>query len=308
MKKYKRFVLVNFSDTHAGQSLGLLNPATVIEQPLPDGEIKNHYAMLNPAQKIAWELYTGHVDVVKDIADGDDIVVIHNGDLTQGRKYFDNLAYSDVYAQMKIAQENMRPLVGLPNTKIVRMSWGTPSHIFYQGASTNMVAHLLRQEYPEKNIKSAPHGLLTLGKTTIDYAHHGTGAGIRRWLKGNVFRYYLKSMMFDEFAAGIKPPDLVIRSHFHVKIEEKVSDSHEPWGQVSTTGIITPSYTFMSDYARMVTRSQPRVTLGMCAVEFINGLVYNVNWLTKTFDTRTKERFYPGVETGEEKQETIVLG
>jgi hypothetical protein len=71
-------------------------------------------------------------------------------------------------------------------------------------------------------------------------------------------------------------------------VEESVTEFYKD-GRHKTTGVIVPSYTMINDYARQKTKSQFSLTVGMCLAEIINNKTYDLHWLYKTFDTRTKE-------------------
>lgn len=293
-KRRKRFIVLFFSDTHGGQTLGLLNPDTIIMEEGPDEngiiQLSPLPVALNASQKYLWDLYISQIDQVKKLAGKDEIIVIHNGDVTQGQKYWDSLLYSSIVNQIIIAEYNMRPMLEIPNVKTMRMTWGTSSHIFGEGTSPTLVQRNLSIIFPKKDIKTVKHGLIDVDGVVIDFAHHGPSKGIRAWLSGNQFRYYLKSIFFDELLADSKPPDVFVRSHFHTRVIEKINEFTDKWGQLEIIGIITPSFTMMNDYGRQATRSKNTVSNGMVAVEIINGEIEKVHWFTETKDIRRKEK------------------
>ena len=289
MPKYNRYVMPLFSDTHGGHTLGLLNPETIIKEYDQEG---NEYILelsLSRTQSFLWELYTKHIKELEYIAQNDDIFPFFLGDLSNGNKYKDQLVFSSIYGQLAVAYYNLLPMARLKNVKRMRLAWGTSSHIFGEATTPRVVEDRLRENFPKKDIKGVPHGLLDINGLVIDYAHHGPGKGKRNWLAGNEFRYYLKSMQADEIDCGHHPPDLVARAHNHVRHEEIVYKFANGM-KYTTHGILVPSYDLMSDFARQVTHSKSRVTNGMAVVEVINGKIHYVHWLTKTSDIRVKEK------------------
>jgi hypothetical protein len=288
MKKYDRFIVALFSDTHAGHKLGLLNPETEISEYDHEGKEYKRKIELGSTQAFLWELYTKHLKELEKLAGKNDIYSFHLGDLTQGKKYRDNLVWSDDYGQYTAAFYNMLPMLRIKNVKVFRMVWGTPSHIFQENTAPKMVYDRLRTKFSSKNIRAVPHGLMDARGVVIDYAHHGFFPGSRNWLKGNVARYDIKSMMQDEIDLGHTPPHLMVRGHFHQRLEELVIKFANGF-KYETRGLLIPSYTMLDDYARQVAKSPSRVTNGMAAVEVIDGRIHYVHWLTKTSDVRVKE-------------------
>ena len=187
-----------------------------------------------------------------------------------------------------IAEANLRPLVELKQTKVVRIIKGTSLHEFGEGSSSITIDKLLRNSYPNKDIKSLYHGLLTIGDFTIDYSHHGASAGRRDWLKGNEARFYLRNIMYSEIKLGNKPANLYLRAHYHEPLVEWLSmgmleEEYESWF------CILPSLCMIDDYARKVTSSKFIVTNGIYTFEIINDALYKIHKFKKTLDIRTKE-------------------
>ena len=289
MRKNKRAILVGFSDTHAGNRLGLCNPDTILEDENKEGEIIEYQPELTEIQKYLWECISEDKQKVIDLANDDDIVVMHHGDLTQGNKYPVEWMTTRLADQMDIAFWNMLPWLEIPNVKAMRFAKGTGSHEFGEGSSTIIVDKRLRERFPKKDIRSVYHGLCEILNITVDYAHHGPYPGSRNWLKGNEARYYLRSLMQDEIDIGNHPPNLVMRGHYHTPVKEYIwkkanGIEYESWL------LITPSYCLISDYARQSSRSPHRITNGLWAIEIINNHIHHIHCFARTVDIRTKEK------------------
>lgn len=288
MAKPKRRIIALFADTHGGHKLGLYNPNTQLLEESPDGDLIPYTPEPTAFQHYLWPLYLSHIEAVVKWAGDDEIVPIHNGDECQGDKYKDHLVSTRMADQPEIAVSNLRPWCELPNVKSMRLLKGTGSHAFSEGSSAIQVCRVLQGLYPDKDIKAPYHNLIDIDGFTIDIAHHGPFPGSRKWLRGNVARYYLRDLMFNEIMAGKKPPDLVVRAHYHNVVTETL-DVRGNGTTYTSRLVVLPSYCGLGDYGRRATRSTPKITNGMMAYEIIDGKLSRVLELTKTLGLRTKE-------------------
>ncbi len=291
-KKIERKLLAVFSDTHAGDKYGLLNPDAkmLIDTPTDDGgtEVKEWPVQPNPFQAWLWDKYQKNIKATMDLADGDPVMVVHNGDLTQGWKYPSEML-EDMGAQMLLGSANMEPWFKYPNVKWFKLIWGTASHIFGNGSAPRIIHQLLKRSHPKVDITLNKHTLLEFGGVLFDIAHHGPSGGIRNWTRGNVARYYLTSLMADYVDDNKRPPDVVVRSHFHTKIEEYVVKFYKKWGRIRSEFVLTPSYQGINEYTRQVTRSVGKVSNGHVVFEVIDGRVIDTHWFEDVRDIRELE-------------------
>lgn len=282
----KRRYVALFSDTHGGSDHGLLSPDTKIPKFDEHGEPYYFCPELNRIQNYLYALYSTHVERCADIADDNDLVCEHDGDIAHGTKHPDETRISaSTSVQKVIAEAIFKPWIVLPNVKTIRIAEGTQAHDGLGNSMTYDVTAQLQAEYPDKDIKAVQHGLLDIDGYKIDYAHHGPPPGRRSWLKGNEARYYLRDRMMREIIAGRKPPDLYHRAHYHEPVIEwlKVNgfESHL---------IITPSYSFPGAWTRQATKSINEVVNGMMVLEIEDGKLLNIHELIERTDIRTKER------------------
>lgn len=283
----KRTILAVVSDTHGGHRLGLMNPDVLLYEETEDGELEPYTPEPTSSQKYLWRLYLNGIKATVKLAAGDDIIMIHNGDLTQGHYYKDQLVSTRMADQILIAAANIAPWMKVPGLKMVRLASGTQSHIFGENSATVIVHQLLVAKYNHIDIKSVNHGLMDIAGLQVDYAHHGPYPGSRIWLKGNVARYYLRDLMMRCVMESVAPPGLVLRSHYHEFVKEYLHiGGHDSWL------VITPSVCMLGDYARQATRSTHKVTMGMLAVELVDGRLIDIHKYTSTVDIRTKEVVY----------------
>jgi hypothetical protein len=94
--------------------------------------------------------------------------------------------------------------------------------------------------------------------------------------------------MMDEIQTGNKPPNLVLRGHYHTFIKEYLSITNAEHEYESWI-VIAPSMCMLDDYGQQATRSTYRITNGVVAFEIINNRLYPPIKLAKSIDIRTKE-------------------
>jgi len=286
--KHSRRIVVFFADTHAGHSLGLMSPGITLFDEDEEGNLVPYTPRLTATQEYLWRCYEDDLGSVKDLAAGDPIILVHDGDLTQGVKYPSQLVSTRQADQLIIACENLRRALQLPNATTLRLMHGTGSHTFGEGTSPLLVVRQLGAEYPGLNVKSSSHALLNVDGVTFDVAHHGPGPGGRNWLAGNILRYYTRSLMLDELADGGQPPDVVVRAHFHSLVLETVLLITKR-GIYTTEAFVLPSYCGLSEFGRQVTRSTYRISCGLVAVEIVGGKLAGVHPFWRINDLRTRE-------------------
>jgi hypothetical protein len=278
-----RKVKATCNDLHAGHKLALLNPSTILYEEDENGDMRPYTPALTESQEYLWELYTDHIAESVRFADGCDLLLLVNGDITQGIKHPGHWVSNRISDQITIAVANLVPWFEYAHLKQVRISIGTSAHNFGIGSAEMLVAAQLAAMYPQVDIRVANHGFLTYEGVTFDYAHHGPGAGIRNWLHGNMARFYLRDLMQRDIIAGRVPPRIVERAHAHVKVHEVLET-----GSYCSDLFVVPSYCMMDDYAVQVTKSIEGLTHGMLLHECDSGR-HAWQWLTKTLDVRARE-------------------
>lgn len=280
----RRVIIAVVSDTHGGHRLGLLNPNTVVYAENEFGEWDYFRPELTESQRFLWERYMDWMGQVFDFAAGDDLILIHNGDETQGKKYVDQLVSTRLADQIVIARDNLNPWYAYGNLIAVRIVAGTAAHSFAEGSSAILVREQLALNHPQVNTSVLYHGLLSINGVIVDYAHHGPGPGSRNWLHGNVARFYLRDLMQREILAGRRPPGLVLRAHFHVPVYEYLET-----GGWKSHFYITPAMCMMGEHGIQATRSVEEITVGILALEVVDGEIQRDMRLYQTLDIRTKE-------------------
>jgi len=275
------------SDSHGGFELGLTNPETKTRK--QDNDKDTSIALTETNIFLYNDVFKPGLDKTKHLAGKDPIIAIHDGDIAHGIKYMDEAIDSRVATQFIIAVENMKEVLRIPNVKMMRLISGTSAHSFGQGSVDEMVAYTLREGFPKIDIAAYHHDLLDVNGFTIDCAHHGPYTGSRNWLKGNVAKLYLQSLMEDEIGLGNIPPKMVLRGHYHeyVKVwHGKKQDGYyfESWL------IVAPPLSLLSDWGRQATQSAYILSPGLLALEVIDGRLYETHFFGKTLDIRKKEK------------------
>ena len=288
-RTHKRCVAVLLSDTHAGHKLGLCNPNTLLMNEHGD----EYSPQLSATQAYLDDLYKQHIDEVADLADGDPVLVFHNGDITQGTRYADHLCATLIVDQVKIAVANLSRWYTHKriNLALMRVVVGTSVHSI-EGTTEQLVAAQLAALYPEHSTNVMYHLQFTLKSQqgqVLDLAHHGPYPGGREWLRGNGARYYLRSAMMAELVDGETPARVYARGHYHTWVRETVRVRRN--GQdVTSDLVITPSYSGIDDYVRSATRSTRKIDHGLVALEFEDGL-QDIYPLYQQLDVRSSEEW-----------------
>lgn len=287
------FVLF-LSDIHSGSSLGLVPPGTLFEGENGLGQWNQISYPLNEGQTWLWKVFKDAIKKTKKIIGDSELVVVVNGDLTQGGKYKQELIATEPFEQIFIAYSCVDFLLKElePNARVVRFGKGTNSHVYDNGSAEVIVGKLLANKHPQLDVKTVHHGLGTLrsGKK-IDFAHHGPFPGSRAWLKGNSARFYLRDLMIREMRSGGSPADLYVRSHYHQLIHEVMIEVLGDGTEVESHLIITPSMALMNSFAMQATQSNHSITNGMVLAEFKTDGALKIHNLVDSLDLRYKEKW-----------------
>ena len=283
-----RRLLVDFADIHSGHSSALMNPEVKLPVDTENGDEGYRTPTPTKIQRKLWGFLGDDLEEVKRLANGDEVTVLFGGDLTWGTKYPDGLVSTREMDQFIIAYYNLKPFFALPNMTGMYFSTGTASHEFGHGNAPNLVAGLLKKDYPDKDIYVDTHGFYNAGGVYFDVAHHGPGAGIRAWTEGNVARLYARSLVQRCCNKFIRPPDVICRAHYHTYCRETV---YWPTDKSRCTEmIIAPSYCGITPHAIQVTGSTCFLTCGLVVFEIIDEKLKRVIPIIRTIDLRISRR------------------
>ncbi len=283
-----RTILALIADLHCGHKLALCPPGITLHDEAADGQLMPYTPQLTASQKYLWTLYQGGITATLNFARGDPVMVVCNGDLTQGSKHPEGLMTTRMSDQIDIGVACLAEWLRRPGVTGLRLAAGTSAHNFGEATADILASTHLQATYPRHSVSVCYHGLMTYNGLAVDYAHHGPHPGSRTWLAGNIARFYLRDLMLREITAGRIPPGLVLRAHYHIPADETVTV-----GRYTSRIILSPSFTVLGDYAVMRSQSTPEVTNGMIAIEVVDGRVGEVREWTNTIDVRTREQWTP---------------
>ena len=280
MTKPARTIVAALSDTHAGSRKGLMPPdVQLLDDTGP--EPRTWTPTPTQMQRWLWGCYVQDMADVVELAGRAPIVLIHNGDMTQGNHYPEACVSTRVADQLAIALANIEPWYALRNLRSVVLVQGTGAHEFGEGSAAVTLAAELGKRYRKPRTITTLHGLLNVDGARIDVAHHGAGPGGRAWLTGNELRYYTRSLMLDEITRGNKPPAVVLRAHYHSGVHETVRV-----GGHATEAFVLPAYCGLTHYATQVTRSAYLLSCGLVALVFEGGRLVDAQTFWRTLDLR----------------------
>lgn len=290
---YKRTIIAIRGDTQSGHAGGLANPETRIPDLDLDEEgrivlVGYRNPELRPIQKHLWKWHTQDLENINKLANGDPIVWLEMGDLTQGNVFKDDLDETSLSGQYFMSKWNTLPLLDMPNVKAMYLVRGTGVHVWGEGSTETMLVGLLRREYPNIKIAITDHWLLNVDGFVLDIAHHGPGAGMRNWTRGNAFSLYAKSVMMDDIDLGNPVPGVLLRGHKHEFTYTR--PIHQVKNKIwEMPAFITPPYCFIGSHAQKVMNSPSFMGVGMMALEVINGKLHDFHPFTHFVDLRAKE-------------------
>ncbi len=274
-----RKLVVVISDTHCGSRLALLSPHTELFDEGPNGELVPYTPELTASQWYLWNLYLETIQKVSELAGGDEVHLLHLGDEVDGSRFSEAKVTSRLSDQVVIVRDVIREWHRKYPLKSFSLVIGTPSHNFGESASAQLLTGLLEEP------KTTPvyHGLISVDGLTLDCSHKGPSIGARIWLKGNTPRFYLRNIMLESLASGEKPPDVVLRGHYHEPASEYLEH-----GKYASRIYCLPSWSMLSDYSRDATRSLSKITHGALVLEVVDGQLRQAHRFYKTLDLRRK--------------------
>lgn len=277
----KRTVVIALADIHSGCKFSLMNPNTELYD---EDEDESIIPTPTASQDKLWGIYTEAKQTAFEFAADDEMILIHDGDLTHGDRFKVELVSDRLADQIVIAEMNLAPWYEYPHLTRVRIIRGTGVHTMGQGSSEMIVGNYLKKAFPKVDTGYKIHSLVEIDHVPFDVAHHGPYPGGRDWLRGNVARFYLRDLMYREIRRGNIPPRIVLRAHYHQPVHEYL----EMNGDASDIFIL-PSMSMLDEHAQKATQSNDEVTNGITLFEIIDGELASFKRLYTKTDVRQKE-------------------
>jgi hypothetical protein len=275
-----RKLVAFLADTHAGHKLGLMPPGVEL---LDDSgpEPRTWTPPLTAIQEWLWMQYVADMGAVWALAGKAPVTLVHGGDVTWGARFPTQLVSTRLSDQLLVALGNLLPWYEHKGLRSVVLVQGTESHEFGEGSAPIALAEQLVKRFPKVSTTCTRHALLSIDGLLVDVAHHGPGVGGRAWLTGNELRYYTRSILMDDIVDGRKPPDVIVRAHYHHGIRETVRV-----GEHTCEAFVLPAYCGMTHYSSQVTRSAYMLSCGLVALEIVDGKVQQVHPFWRRLDLR----------------------
>ena len=268
-----------FSDPHCGHRQALLAPGTRINELEIGGSWE---PVLTEANKDLWNLYNRLLTRADDCPYNKTAILI--GDMFWGAKHPSGAFDLSERTQIDVALAVLEPLYDMVDLQRVMILSGTTAHEFEDNSPLRTLLRELQLIYPDVQTAGSHHALIDIDGYLVDAAHHGPHPGSRIWLDGNVATLYLRDLILRHLKSGKRPPDLVLRAHYHRRISVMVDiDGHE------YRLIATPSMMGLNDYARQKTQSVYEITNGGFFFDVHQGSMLTPQWETRTIDLRTRD-------------------
>lgn len=272
MPKNRSTQIVVISDLHVGSTLGLCSPEVVLDDGgkyLPNElQIESYNYWRKGFWPFVWN---------KAKKENRKTVVICNAETVDGSHHGTNQIWSNqVSDQITVAAELIDDATIQADVRL--FTRGTPAHVGESGSADEAVARILKATRPDGKKTgpySAYHLKLNVDGVILDVCHHGPNTGNRMWSKGNGARSYARTIVLDALVMNQKPPDLIIRSHYHKMLHETL---HE-YGN-TTEMLVTPSWQWMSSFATRVVSYEQISDIGGLVISIDAGRVSNIEFKT----------------------------
>jgi hypothetical protein len=270
VSKSRSTQIVVISDLHCGSTLGLCGPEVILDDGgkyLPNElQIESYSYWKKAFWPFVW---------AKAKKENRKTVVICNAETVDGSHHGTNQIWSNqVSDQIAVAVELIDEVTVQADARL--FTRGTPAHVGESGSADEAVAQILKATRPDgKKVGpySSYHLRLNIGGVNLDVCHHGPNTGSRMWLKGNGARSYARTIVLDALVLNRKPPDVIIRSHYHQKLHETL---HE-YGY-TTEMLVTPAWQWMSNYATRVVSYEQISDIGGLVISIDAGRVTDIEF------------------------------
>lgn len=261
-------ILFHISDTHHGVRGGLVAPGTFLSYDNGDtSEIQ-----LSDFSRWLWhDVYVQMIDELIWYAQGRPVVINHTGDLLHGGRFSEYLYSPYQHHQLEIAELALAELRRIPNVSFVMLQHGTAAHDYGQAEGTKRAGEILAGW--GYTVKVASHASYSVSGVNIDASHHGPSVSKAIDRHGAARRHTI-SYVRSYLERGEQAPSVILRGHVHKPLLDTVL---VPWGRDGegrdAVLSIAPPLCGQNEYARKVTRSEPRTACGGVMMALDSGRV-----------------------------------
>lgn len=269
--------VVFVTDVHVGSKLGIC-PRGFKSR---DGEIVG----LNRLQEISWE-HWGEVwsEIEKSKKP---TVIILGGEMIDNNHHNTHEIWTPAPKTMRDAAiELLKPVCHLPNVVKVYGVLGTPVHSGQVGEHDEEVYRDIGAVPIGSELYYGVHDVrLHISGVLFDVAHQGPPPGRYPQSLGNSARLYAKAHIDTAYKRGIRPPDAILRGHFHRKILETVTDQ--------ITGhrcemVIGPGWQWKTEFTYRVDAIDKIGDVGLTIIPVCDGQIGTPEFKTVSYQ-QTKE-------------------
>jgi hypothetical protein len=207
--------VVVISDTHFGCQFGLCPPRVVLD----GGQVVEH----SPSQAKVWWFWEHFWNEwVPKVTKGEDFVLVHNGDVIDGRHHNATTLITDNIAdQLKIAELAMTPILTNQRCKRYFQIRGTEAHVGPTAEHEETLAGILGA-IPDMDGNHARWDLwLRVEGALINFTHHIGTTSSASYESSAVYKELVEA--YNEAGRwNDEPPDCVVRSHRHRQFEIRI--------------------------------------------------------------------------------------
>ena len=237
----RAFIVV--SDAHTGHKNGLLNPSSELEEGVP--------VPMYPIPKLLWSITEEVREWVDTNCKKYDKYLISLGETTHGNKYADDLLTSEMWLQFKLASETMYPFLEMSGMKGAHFLQATSWHEYGDGSSSKLMAENLKAKYKKLTIKQMNQSRIFVDSTVLEWTHHGSSTGKRKYSEGNAAFLDAKDRVLNHIIEEERCPDLSFSAHTH-KPSMARAYLLSKGEYISNTQVITPPMCGPGAYSRKV--------------------------------------------------------
>lgn len=262
-----RVIVGVVSDLHCGSTVGLHPDTPTV---LDDG---GRY-LPSAAQGWLWHGWQKYIRELVDIACGDPIHLILNGDLVDGAHHGTTQVVSNhPNVQVDIAKRCIKPLLGATAPHSVVVVRGTEVHVGPSGSAEESLAKWIRGAGHKTSIEPGTTNLSnwhfrgSYEGVVIDATHHGRVGG-RPWTKSNGTASLAAEITMEHAIRRETPPDIALRSHYHQHV-----DTHDAF---PVRVIQTPAWQLGTAYVKR-RHAESLADVGGLAIEIEDGQVERVH-------------------------------